>query len=133
MFHSQEQFAIAHSYFEKIKFLKQKIMFFFDKKLIFYKEMSIFNQVLPKSELWLAGVVHMCAPRTICHWGFGKYHLKSSQLKRFDHRTITRFGGSKKLFFASGVGSRNNHLHLLKMKLLLPQSNYGRIQDRLYS
>ena len=29
MFHSQERFAIAHSYSEKIKFLKQKIVFFF--------------------------------------------------------------------------------------------------------
>ena len=62
LFHSQERFAIAHSYSEKIKFLKQKIMFFFDKKLIFYKEMSIFNQFLPNSELWPAGVVHMCTP-----------------------------------------------------------------------
>ena len=28
LFHSQERFAIAHSYPEKVKFLKQKIMFF---------------------------------------------------------------------------------------------------------
>ena len=103
LFHSQEQFAMAHSYFEKIKFLKQKFMSFFDKKLIFYKEMGIFNPFLPNSELWLAGMVHMSTPRTIWHWGFGKYYLKSSQLKRFSHKTITRSGGSKKpLFFVWG-------------------------------
>ena len=65
VFHSQEQFAMAHSYSEKIKFLKQKFMSFFDKKLIFYKEMGIFNPFLPNSELWLAGMVHMSTPRTI--------------------------------------------------------------------
>ena len=31
LFHSQERFAIAHSYFEKIKFLKQKITLFWWK------------------------------------------------------------------------------------------------------
>ena len=52
-----------------------------------------------KTELWPAGVVHMCTPRTIWYWGFGKYHLKSSQLKRFGHSIITSFAGSKKPFF----------------------------------
>ena len=100
LFHSQERFGIAHLYSEKIKFLKQKIMIFFDKKVVFYKEMSVFKPFLPNSELWLAGVVDMRTPRIIWHWGVGRYHLKSSQLKRFGHRTNTRFGGLKKPFFS---------------------------------
>ena len=63
----------------------------------------LFTHFLQNPELWPAGVVNMCNPRTIWHWGFGKYHLKSSQFKRFGHRTITSFGGSKKpLFFLWG-------------------------------
>ena len=116
LFHSQERSAIAHSYFEKIKFFKQKNHVFFYKKLMFCKEMSIFHPFLPNSKLWPAGVVNMCNPRTIWHWGFGKYHLKSSQFKRFGHGTITSFGGGRKnLFFWSGVEGWNNHLQIWKL------------------
>ena len=73
--------------------------FFLDKKLMFYKEMKVFNPFLPNSELWPTRVGATCIPATIWHWGVGKYHLKSSQLKRFGHRTITSFEGSKKPFF----------------------------------
>ena len=78
--------------------------------------MSIFHPFLPNSKLWPPCVGGTCSPRTIWHWGFGKYHLKSSQLKRFGHRTITSFGGSKKPFFWSGVGGWNNHLQIFKQK-----------------
>ena len=99
LFHSQERFAIAHLYVEKIKFLKQKNMCFFNKKLMFYKEMSVFYPFLSNSELWAAGVVPMCCPRKIWHWGLGRYYLKSSHLKRFGHKPKTFFGASKKPFF----------------------------------
>ena len=98
MFYPQERFAITHLYSEKIKFFKQKIMFFLDKKLMFYKEMNVFNPFLPNSELWPTRVGATCIPGAIWHWGVGKYHLKSSQLKRFGHRTITRFGVEKTIF-----------------------------------
>ena len=52
LFYPQERFAITHLYSEKIKFFKQKIMFFWDKKLMLYKEMNVFNPFLPNSELW---------------------------------------------------------------------------------
>ena len=55
-------------------------------------------------ELWPPGVGATCSPRSIWHWGVGKYHLKYSQLKRFGYRTITRFGGSKKPFFCVWCG-----------------------------
>ena len=47
-------------------------------------------------------------------WGLGRTYLGTSHLKRFDHTTITRFGGSKKTFFvwAIGVGGWNNHLQI---------------------
>ena len=46
--------------------------------------------------------------------GIGRYHLKSSQLKWFGHRTSTRFGGSKKPFFLSTGRWWNNHLQISK-------------------
>ena len=77
------------------------------------KAWQFFTHFLKKSELWPAGVVDMCKPRTIWHWGVGRYHLKSSQLKQFGHRTNTRFGGLKKTFFPSTGGWWNNHLHMM--------------------
>ena len=68
---------------------------------------------LKKSELWLVRVVNMCNPRTIWHWGFQRYYLKSSQLKQFDHTTITSFAGySKKTFFCPYSWWWNNHLQI---------------------
>ena len=85
IFLSTEWFCLNYCYF-----LLQKIWYFV-------------THFLQKTELWPADVVNICKLRTIWHWGFGKYHLKSSQLKRFNHKTITRSGGSKKtLFFVWG-------------------------------
>ena len=39
-------------------------------------------------------------------------YLDTSHLKRFEHTTITRLGGSKKHLFPSGVGGWNNHLQI---------------------
>ena len=114
MFHSQKQFAIAHSYCEKFKFLKQKIMFFFDKKLIFYKEMSIFNQFLPNSELWPAGVIHMCTPPELFDIGGSENIIWSDPSSNgLIIRPLLTLGGRKNLFFLSGVGGWNNHLHFI--------------------
>ena len=65
MFHSQERFAIAHSYPAKIKLLKQKSCLFFDKKIIFYKEMKVVIPSIhcrdkkmvfstPRDEFWIS-------------------------------------------------------------------------------
>ena len=51
LFHSQERFATAHLYFEK--------------KLMFYEEMRIFNLLFPNSKLWPPGVGASCSLRTI--------------------------------------------------------------------
>ena len=87
-------------YLELLLFLLQKIWYFF-------------THFLQNLELWPHGVSATCSPRTIWHCGVEKYHLKYSQLKRFGLKPIIDFGGVRKtIFFASGVGSRNNHLHL---------------------
>ena len=99
LFYSREWFAVAHLHFEKIEFLKEKSSFFLDKKLMFYKEMSVFSPFLLYSELWLADVAATRSFRNIWYWGVGRNHLKSSQLRGFGHRIITGFGGSKKTFF----------------------------------
>ena len=54
----------------------------------------------------------MFTARVIQHWGLVGTYLVPSYPKQFGHTTNTRFGGSRKPFFASGVDSRNNHLHL---------------------
>ena len=61
--------------------------------------MSILNTFWPNSELWPHGVGATCTLRAIWHWGIVRYHLKSSQLKRFGLTIITCSGGSKKPFF----------------------------------
>ena len=81
-FFNTKWFSLNYCYF-----LLQKIWYFF-------------THFLQNPELWPPGVSATCSPRTIWHWGVGKYHLKYSQLKRFGYRTITRFGGSKKPFFS---------------------------------
>ena len=97
--HFPERFAIAHLHVEKIKFLKQKNVFFSIKTSCFFQEMSLFYPFLPKSKLWAACVVPMCYPRKIWHWWLGRYHLKSSHLKQFDHTTNICFRESKNHFF----------------------------------
>ena len=55
----------------------------------------------------------MFIARVIQHWGLRGTYLVPSYPKQFGHTTNNWFGGgARKRFFASGVGSRNNHLQI---------------------
>ena len=55
----------------------------------------------------------MFTARVIQHWRLVGTYLVPSYPKQFGHTTNTRFEGSRKTFFASGMDSRNNHLQIL--------------------
>ena len=81
-------------------FLLQKIWYFF-------------THFLQNPELWPPGVTTTCSPRTIWHWGGRSESIiwSTPSPNGLVLNQLLTSGGPKKHFFASGVTSRNNHLH----------------------
>ena len=109
LFHSQERLARTHSYSEKIKFLKQKIIFF-DKKLMFCKEMSIlfhFCQTLNFGHLvWVLGVAF-----ELYDIGGSKRIVGSPPSSNDVVIGPLLSLGGRKISLSSAVASWNNYLH----------------------